>query len=136
MVTGKTFDDLGPLQQAVMQTVWEMGEATVQQVLDRLTQEKPHRYTTILSIMQRLEKAGWLEHRTVDRTYIYRATSTHESEAARSLKNFVNRVFRGNSQLMLQYFIKEQELSDKDLKALSDMIKARRKEKSDDRRSS
>ena len=115
-----------------MQTVWEMGEATVQQVLDRLTQEKPHRYTTILSIMQRLEKAEWLEHRTVDRTYIYRATSTHEREAARSITNFVNRVFRGNSQLMLQYFIKEQELSDKDLKTLSDMIKERRKEKLDD----
>ena len=131
-MTRKTFDNLGHLQQAVMLTVWEMGEATVQQVLDRLTQERPLRYMTILSVMRRLEKAGWLEHRTEERTYVYRATSSHEKEAGRSLSHFVNRLFRGDSRLMMQCLIENQELTDEDLKAISKMINARRKERSND----
>ena len=46
---------LGTLQKCVMETIWEFGEATVGQVRDRLQREPQPAYTTILSVMQKLE---------------------------------------------------------------------------------
>lgn len=132
----RTLNDLGHVQQAIMLIVWEMGEATVQQIYDRLIQERRIRYTTILTIMRRLEKAGWLEHRSEERTFIYRATSTHKKEAHRSLWDFIDRVFGGDSRLMLRCFIESQEISDDDFKELAKMINSRRRRKRDDKRSS
>src|SRR5262245_29017937 len=68
----KSLDDLGVLQKAVMETVWELGEATVQQVLDRLgrDRDKSPAYTTILTVLQKLEKGGWVTHRAEGRSYV------------------------------------------------------------------
>ena len=133
-MTRTGFDDLGPLQQAIIQTVWEHGEATVHEVLDRLNsvgKKKPLAYTSVLSIMQRLEKSGWLKHRREGRTYVYQVTRSREQEARRSLRSLIDRVFGGDSRLMLQYFIEDQELDDEDLKVLTELIESRRKKKSD-----
>ena len=67
----RSLDDLGDLQSAVMNAVWDLGEATVVQVRDRLAADKELAYTTVLSVLQKLEKAGWLKHRTDGRSYVY-----------------------------------------------------------------
>ena len=64
----RPLDSLGTLQRAVLETIWELEEATVHEVRDRITREKPLAYTTILSTIQRLEKGGWLTHRSQGRT--------------------------------------------------------------------
>ena len=50
-----TIDALGAWQKCVMETIWELGEATVGQVRDRRQREPQPAYTTILSVMQKLE---------------------------------------------------------------------------------
>lgn len=130
-MTRKSLDDLGELQKAIMETVWELGEATVQQVLDRLRRKKRLAYTSVLSIMQRLEKVGWLRHRTEGRTYVYRPTLTREQESSRSLKRLTHLVFHGDTRLLFQRIIEDEDLSDEDLVALRQMIDERRKERGD-----
>ena len=127
----KSIDDLGELQKAVMETVWEGGEVTVQQVRDRLGRELTPAYTTILSVMQKLEKAGWLTHRPEGRSYLYRATRSREEEGSSSLRTFTRRVFGGDPLLLFQHLIDDKELSDSDLTALKKMIDQRRKERRD-----
>ena len=83
----KSWDDLGELQRAVLETVWELGEAGVHQVRERLNRRKKKlAYTTVLSAMQKLEKAGWLEHRAEGRSYVYAATQTREEAGAGSVR--------------------------------------------------
>lgn len=57
-----SLDDLGELQKTVMEIVWTLGEASVNQVRAKLGRRKLA-YTTVLSVMQKLDKAGWLTHR-------------------------------------------------------------------------
>ena len=59
----KSLDHFGELQRAVIEVVWELGEASVRQVWKRLCRNKELAYTTVLTAMQRLERAGWLKHR-------------------------------------------------------------------------
>jgi BlaI family transcriptional regulator, penicillinase repressor len=118
---------LGELQKAVMDQVWDLGEATTRQVWERLNPLRPLAYTSVLSIMQRLEQAGWLKHHVRGRTYVYRATLTREQEDKRSLKDFIRRVFQGNSQLVFQHLIDDGALSQEDLLALRQLIDQKRK---------
>ena len=127
-VREKSFDDLGDLQKAVMEIVWEMGEATVHQARDRLGGRKKPAYTTILTIMQKLERGGWLKHRTQGRTYVYSPVHSRREAGSRSLRQFIQRVFRGDPAMMFQHLIEDEELSEEELAEFKRIIDERRKE--------
>ncbi len=118
----KQFDDLGELQTAVMEVVWALGEATVHQVRDRLGRSAPPAYTTVLSVMQKLEKAGWLRHRRRGRTYVYVAARTRAEEGARCLRSFTKRVFGGDSLRLIEHLLESERLSDAELAELRKLI--------------
>ena len=123
----KSIDDLGALQKAVMERVWELGEATVGQVRDRLQRDPEPAYTTILSVMQKLEKAGWLTHRTEGRGYVYLPTRSRDEAGTSTLRTFIDRVFRGDPLLLFQHLLDDEELSAQDLSALKKMIDQKRR---------
>lgn len=127
-MTRKSLDSLGQLQRAVIEVVWELGEANVHQVRERLSQEKKLAYTTVLTAMQNLEKAGWLRHRKEGKSHIYSPTKTRDQAGASSLKHFVKQVFDGDAMLMFQHLIRQSDLSDSDLKELRAMIDQAREE--------
>lgn len=120
-------DRLGKLQRAVVEAVWEMGEATVRQVWERLCPEKEVSYTTILAAMQRLEKSGWLRHRAEGKTNVYRPTRTREQAGLSSVRAFVQGMFGGSALLMFRHLVEEGELSDKELQELQRLIEEKRK---------
>ena len=125
----KRLDDLGELQRAVMEAVWELGEASVHHVRQHLNHKKKLAYTTILTAMQKLEKAGWLKHRNEGKVYIYSPTRTREEAGAHSTRKFIERVFDGDALLMFQHLMRQSTLSDGELRELRKMIDEKRKER-------
>ena len=124
----KQLDHFGQLQRAVIEVVWELGEATVRQVWRRLCRKKELAYTTVLTAMQRLERDGWLRHRVDGRKHIYLPTKTRAQAGAGSVKKFVQRMFDGNSLMLFRQLVEEDELSDNDLRELQELINQKRKE--------
>jgi predicted transcriptional regulator len=125
----QSLDRLGKLQRAVVETVWEMGEATVRQVWERLCPKKEVSYTTILAAMQRLEKSGWLRHRLEGKSNVYAPTRTREQAGVSSTRTFIKRMFDGNALLMFRHLVEEGELSDEELQELQKLIGRKRKER-------
>jgi BlaI family penicillinase repressor len=128
-MSGKSLDNLGKLQRAVIEAVWELGQASVHQVRDRLPRKKKLAYTTVLTAMQKLEKAGWLWHRTDGKSYVYLPTRTREQAGARSVRKFMERMFNGNAVLMFQHLVRESKLSNKELAELRKIIERKQKER-------
>jgi BlaI family penicillinase repressor len=124
----KSLDRFGQLQRAVIEVVWELGEATVRQVWKRLCRKKELAYTTVLTAMQRLEKDGWLKHRVDGRKHIYLPTKTRQQAGVGSVRKFVQRVFDGNSLLLFRQLVEEGDLSDQELRELQQMINQTREE--------
>jgi BlaI family transcriptional regulator, penicillinase repressor len=118
-----TIDDLGSLQRAVVEILWEDGEASVQAVRDRLPGDPA--YTTVLSVLQKLEKSGWVRHRRDGRAYIYAPKRSREQAGAASVRTFVDRVFGGDPIRVLQHLLQDNHLSDDDLSALRALIAER-----------
>ena len=128
-MSGKLLDDLGELQRAVIEVVWERGEASVHQVREKLNRKRKLAYTTVLTAMQKLEKAGWLRHRSEGKVYIYAPTRTREEAGARSVRKFLDRIFDGDALLMFQHLMRQDKLSDAELRDLRKMIDDKRKER-------
>ena len=123
----RSIDQLGELQRDVMQIVWELDEATVQKVRGRLKRKKRPAYTTVLSVMQKLEKQGWLRHRLEGRQYVYAPVQSMAQAGSKSLRRFIDCVFQGNALLMFQHLIEDDNLDDSDLAALRKMLDERKK---------
>jgi BlaI family penicillinase repressor len=124
----KSLDDLGELQRTVLEVVWDLREASVHQVRESLDRRrKKLAYTTVLSVMQKLEKAGWLEHRAAGKSYIYRAAKSREEAGAGSVRGLLRRVFAGDALAMFQHLIRESDLSDDELAELKRLIEQKEK---------
>ena len=122
-----SLDSLGELQRAVIEVVWDLGQASVHEVRDQLKRDKRPAYTTVLTALQKLEKAGWLRHRTEGKSYVYLPTNTREQAGAGSVQRFINHVFNGDPMCMFQHLLSEGDLSDRDLSELRKLIDQARK---------
>ncbi len=125
----KSLDNFGELQRAVIEVVWELGEASVRQVWKRLCRKKELAYTTILTSMQRLERAGWLKHRVEGKKNVYLPTRTRAQAGAKSVRKFVQGMFNGNALLLFRQLVEQGELSDEELQELQKLINKKRKER-------
>ncbi len=127
-MTGRSLDDLGDLQTAVMEVVWDLGEATVGQVRDRLASDKELAYTTILSVLQKLEKAGWLKHRAEGRSYVYLPRRSRSDAGRSALRKFTERMFGGDPLVLFEHLLDDDRLTTDELAELRKMLERRRKE--------
>jgi predicted transcriptional regulator len=72
---------LGPLEQDVMDVVWELGDATVRDVHARLREQRDLAYTTVMTTMARLARKGLLERDTADLAHRYRPSIARDEYA-------------------------------------------------------
>jgi predicted transcriptional regulator len=127
-MTDRSLDSLGKLQRSVMEIVWELGEATVSQVRVRLAHERELAYTTVLSVLQKLEKAGWLRHRSDGRSYVYRPRRSRGDAGRSALRRFTQRMFDGDPLVLFEHLLEDERLTGTELAELRKMIERRRKE--------
>ncbi len=126
---GRSYESLGVLQRRVMDAVWELGEASVQQVRENVDPKQALAYTTVLSVMQKLEKQGWLRHRAQGRAYVYQPARSREQVGSGALGTLLEKVFGGDRLMMFQRLIDDHQVTDDELAALRKMIDQRRKER-------
>ena len=124
-----SLESLGELQRAVIEVVWDLGQASVHEVRDQLKRDRKPAYTTVLTALQKLEKAGWLRHRAEGKSYVYLPTRTREQAGAGSVQRFIKQVFDGDPMRMFQHLICEGTLSDQDLAELRKLIDRAKKER-------
>lgn len=74
---------LGELETAIMNVLWDHGDATVREVLNHL-RRTPLAYTTVLTVMTRLVEKGLLLRTRSGKVDIYRTAYDREEFARRS----------------------------------------------------
>lgn len=91
---------------AILQVLWQQGDATVREVNEVLNQQKPTGYTTTLKLLQIMHEKGLVDRTTEGakgRSHIYSATVQESQISHRLLDNFIQRVFQGStSKLVLR----------------------------------
>jgi len=125
--TKKSDIRLGKLEMQIMNVVWEKGQATVREVKDALSQGKKPAYSTILTMMRKLEAKGYLEHHVDYRTYVYRPAISRRTVRHGILGDLLDRLFEGSPSLLLNSLIEQNRVSEKELMDIQKLISSRRK---------
>ena len=121
---------LGELEAAVMQVLWEGGEATVQDVQRALRPHRDSAYTTLMTVMSRLATKGLLTRRKEGRAYVYAAAVARERVAGSMMTALVERVFGGSSSRAIAHLLEsDEDVDDAELERLEELIRARRRPK-------
>jgi predicted transcriptional regulator len=65
----KTVPHLGHLEALIMQVIWDHGEISVREVLEKI--DRPLAYTTVMTTLDRLFKKGALDRHKQNRAFVY-----------------------------------------------------------------
>ena len=119
---------LHELEAEVMDAVWDLGEASVRQVMDVLNPAaaKLRAYTTYMTILGRLHGKGLLARRREGTTDIYRAVHTREEYADLRAQAVVAAVVEAYGDVALGHFARQMaELVPKRRRALERLARGR-----------
>jgi len=124
-------DSLAPLSAAqieIMNLIWLRGEATVTEIWKALSAERPVARTTVLTVMDRLEKKGWLRRRNAGTQHLYSAARTRESTLGKLVDRLVETAFAGSSEELVVALLDGRGVTAEEAKRIRRLIdKARRK---------
>jgi predicted transcriptional regulator len=109
----------------LMDVLWQKGAASVQQVLDTLTQKPPLAYNSVLTTIRILENKGYVEHVKEGRAHIYRPMVEREQATRSEIRHLVNRFFGNSHELLVLNILEDRGLEAKELKRLRGLLQAK-----------
>jgi len=106
---------LSDLQIAVMRVLWEHGERSVTDVAATLGEERGLKYTTVATLLTRLEKRGVVRPRREGRQLVYRALVSEPQVRRSMVAELIDSLFGGNAQELVAHLVSESEIARGDL---------------------
>ncbi|MCA9150825.1 MAG: BlaI/MecI/CopY family transcriptional regulator [Planctomycetales bacterium] len=114
--------ELAKSELEVAQIVWQLGKATVREVLAQLPTDRGLDFKTVQTYLRRLESKGYLTSLLDGRTRVYRTKAKPQNVVRTLIDDFVQRVFQGETLPLVQSLIQDRNLSTEDLQRLRDLL--------------
>ena len=102
-------------QLAIMKVLWERGEATVADVQESLNLERPLAYSTVATVMSRMERKKLLTHRAQGRIFRYRPLVSAEGIERLLVGDLVDRVFGGSPAQLVNHLLETDQVDASEL---------------------
>ena len=119
---------LTPHELAIMQVLWRNGEASVAEVRDQLDYSRPLAYTTVATMLTKMEANGQVTRRTEGRVNIYRAAIQETSVNRSMVTDLAGRLFGGDVTQMVSHLLDGCDVSRDELDRLKSLIHEKEKE--------
>ena len=118
---------LGDLQLRILEVLWKQEEAPVSAVHEALGGSAEFAYTTIATMLRKMEDRRLVRHRTEGRSFIYRA-AVQADEVSRGVgDHLVDRLFAGSLADAVSQLLSSREVSRAELDQIKQLIAAKRK---------
>jgi predicted transcriptional regulator len=120
---------LGDLQLRIMKILWQHGERSVGDVYDVIRKERDLAYTTIATMLRKMEARGLVKHRAEGRAFLYRAAVDSQSVTRGMSEHLVDRLFEGSLTDLVCHLLSTREVSREELARIEKLIAERKKAK-------
>ena len=118
--------DLTKRELDIMSVLWELGEATANEVRDRVDPNLA--YTGISSMIRTLETKGYVSHRRGEgKTHVYFPVIEPEAAGESALGRVLDKIYGGSPIKLLAHLVDQHRLSDKELARMRDLLKRPKK---------
>ncbi len=119
---------LTPRELDIMSALWELREATVNEVRDRV--DPSLAYTSISTMIRTLELKGYVSHKRGDgKTHIYYALIEPEKAGESVLGRVLDKVYGGSPIKLLAHLVEQRRPSESELARMRELLQQPRSRK-------
>ncbi len=117
---------LSPLELKAMEALWNLGRASIREVLEQLPVRKTLAYTTVQTLVLRLEAKGALrKQRKIGNAYVFVPVITRAQAYRRLVDDFLE-LFSGSPQPVMSHLADTGKLTLDDLRDLERILRKRK----------
>ncbi len=111
------------LELQVLSVLWDRGPSSVRAVMEAMPDGKDRAYTTILSVMQVLEKKKLVGHTQQGQANVYHPLKKREQVLRPLMKDLLRNVFGGSPARALQCLLDGSSVDESELKKIRQVIR-------------
>lgn len=115
--------DLTERELDVMNVLWDRGSGTVAEVREALDDDLA--YTTVLTVLQILEKKGHARRQEEGRAHRYFPAVERRRARESALRKITRRLFGGSPELLLTHLVRDESLDEDDLERIARLLDRR-----------
>lgn len=123
--------DLPQREFEIMDFLWKNGEATVRRIYTELYGRKELAYTTIATLLMRLQNKGYVTAEQRDQAYVFRPVVEREQVVRRKVDDLVQKVLGGDLGPIAAYIAENRALTPEQVKALEEIVAAKEEQDQD-----
>ena len=115
--------DLGDAELGALKILWDHGPATVREVLSHLHDTgRRVAYTTVQTLLTRLEQKGYVTSNKSDMAYVYRAKLTRDRVTRSRLRTLVKQLYDGAAGPLVVELIRTEQFTSDEIEELQGLI--------------
>jgi predicted transcriptional regulator len=115
--------DLGKAELEVLRTLWDEGPTNVRGVLNHLHQRgRKVAYTTVQTVLGRLEQKGFVESDKSALAFVYRARISRERISRSRLRTLLDQLYDGAAGPLVLQLVRTKRLTSEEIEELHELI--------------
>ena len=121
-------DDVTDTELAILQVLWERGDATRRQITDALYPRggEAH-YATVQNLLGRLERKGFVRHERGETVLVFTATVDRDELIRRRLQGLADQLCGGAFAPLVMNLVRSQPLTPSEVEELSAFLREQRR---------
>ncbi len=111
-------------QFAVLRVLWERGPLSARALMAFLPRGERQPYTTVLGLLQVMEKQGLVDHEKHGVVHVYRAAVSRQEATGNLLSDFLAKFFHGSAEQLIVGLVDGNALTADELRAIEARVSA------------
>lgn len=125
----RTIPELTRGEEEIMQIIWQLGDAVVNEIIERMEEPRP-KYTTVATFLKILENKGFLTHTSEGKSHRYYPLVDRESYARGVMSSMLTSYFDGSLAQLVSFFSRHEKISSDEQAEILEIIRNAKKSQS------
>ena len=121
--------ELTKAEEQIMLILWDMEEALVKDVIEKMNEPKPA-YNTVSTVIRVLEGKGFVDHKAIGNTYIYFPIIKEADYKKFALDKVMNNYFENSYESLVSFLVNDEIMSNNELTELIRLAEKLKKDQS------
>jgi BlaI family transcriptional regulator, penicillinase repressor len=113
----------------LLRILWEHGPATVRDLHEAVSRQRPVVYTSVLKILQIMTEKGLVQREESGKAHIYRAAVSQEDTQNQLLRDLSERLFSGSAAQLAMHALSMEPASAEELEEIRNLIEQKRQKR-------
>ena len=112
-------------EEEIMHILWKLKKAFVKDIMEEITEDKPH-YNTLSTIVRNLEEKGYVGYTAYGKTHQYFPIVSIENYRKKFMNTAIDTYFNSSYKNLVSFFAEEEKISADELREILEIIEKKK----------